>query len=138
MTHQSREDVIRQFHEAFGQEIGAEASAALLTLRRTLINEEVKELFADIDTALQHLEAGEEVSQELWRNMLKEMADVQVVLSGMSVALKPLQKLGEAFDRVHASNMSKLGEDGKPIYREDGKVLKGPHYTSPDLSDLVL
>jgi predicted HAD superfamily Cof-like phosphohydrolase len=43
----------------------------------------------------------------------------------------------EAFDRVHNSNMSKLGADGKPIYREDGKVLKGPNYKAPDLSDLV-
>ena len=43
----------------------------------------------------------------------------------------------EAFDRVHQSNMSKLGADGKPIYREDGKVLKGPNYKAPDLSDLV-
>jgi predicted HAD superfamily Cof-like phosphohydrolase len=43
----------------------------------------------------------------------------------------------EAVGRVHASNMSKLGDDGKPIKREDGKVLKGPNYTPPDLSDLV-
>lgn len=43
----------------------------------------------------------------------------------------------EAFDRVHKSNMSKLGADGKPIYREDGKVLKGPNYKAPDLSDLL-
>jgi hypothetical protein len=43
----------------------------------------------------------------------------------------------EAFDRVHQSNMSKLGADGNPIYREDGKVLKGPNYKAPDLSDLV-
>lgn len=43
----------------------------------------------------------------------------------------------EAVFRVHASNMSKLGEDGKPIKREDGKVLKGPNYKAPDLSDLV-
>lgn len=43
----------------------------------------------------------------------------------------------EAFDRVHASNMSKLGDDGKPIRREDGKILKGPNYREPDLTDLV-
>jgi predicted HAD superfamily Cof-like phosphohydrolase len=43
----------------------------------------------------------------------------------------------EAFLRVHYSNMSKLGEDGKPVLREDGKVLKGPNYKKPDLSDLV-
>ena len=46
--------------------------------------------------------------------------------------------VGEAFTRVHKSNMSKLGRDGKPIFREDGKVLKGPDYKEPDLSDLIL
>ena len=43
----------------------------------------------------------------------------------------------EAFNRVHKSNMSKLGDDGKPIRREDGKILKGPNYKAPDLTDLV-
>ena len=43
----------------------------------------------------------------------------------------------EAFARVHESNMSKLGADGKPILREDGKVLKGPNYKKPDLTDLI-
>lgn len=43
-----------------------------------------------------------------------------------------------AFFRVHSSNMSKLGEDGKPIRREDGKILKGPNYKAPDLSDLIV
>jgi predicted HAD superfamily Cof-like phosphohydrolase len=40
-------------------------------------------------------------------------------------------------DRVHKSNMSKLGEDGKPLYRADGKVLKGPNYQPPNLKDLI-
>jgi predicted HAD superfamily Cof-like phosphohydrolase len=43
----------------------------------------------------------------------------------------------EAFDRVHNSNMSKLGADGNPIRREDGKILKGPNYKAPDLTDLL-
>jgi predicted HAD superfamily Cof-like phosphohydrolase len=45
--------------------------------------------------------------------------------------------LDEALNRVHESNMSKLDEDGKPIYREDGKVLKGPNYKLPNLTDLI-
>ena len=45
--------------------------------------------------------------------------------------------LDEALDRVHVSNMSKLGKDGKPIYRDDGKVLKGPDYEPPTLMDLI-
>ncbi len=45
--------------------------------------------------------------------------------------------LDKAMDLVHESNMSKLDEDGNPIYREDGKVLKGPNYKPPNLEDLV-
>ena len=45
--------------------------------------------------------------------------------------------LDEAFVRVHESNMSKLDEDGKPIYREDGKIMKGPNYFTPTLTDLI-
>ena len=132
-----REDSVREFHEVFGLTIGADPTVKLLQLRRSLIDEETQELFSDIDAAIAYLEKGEVVPHELYANMLKELADVQVVISGTAVALKPLKELEEAFQRVHDSNMSKLGEDGKPLYREDGKVLKGPNYFEPDLSDLV-
>ncbi len=135
--HTHREDCIRAFHEAFGQDINAEPTVELLQLRRTLIEEEVKELFADMDSAIEHLKRGEEIPPTLLVNMLKELADVQVVTSGASVALKPLQRLAEAFERVYKSNMSKLDDQGKPLFREDGKVLKGPNYAPPDLSDLI-
>jgi len=49
-----------------------------------------------------------------------------------------METLQKAYYRVHVSNMSKLGEDGKPVRREDGKILKGPNYAAPDLSDLVV
>ena len=66
---------------------------------------------------------------------LKELADL------IYVCYQYAENMGwfldEALDRVHKSNMSKLGEDGKPIYREDGKVLKGPNYKPPNLEDLV-
>jgi predicted HAD superfamily Cof-like phosphohydrolase len=66
---------------------------------------------------------------------LKELADL------IYVAYQYAENMGwfldEALDRVHQSNMSKLGEDGKPIYREDGKVLKGPNYKPPSLTDLI-
>jgi len=133
----TREEYIKDFHKAYGQGINEEPTVDVLKLRRTLINEEVKELFEEIDEAIKLLEKGEKVPNELYRKMLKELADVQVVLSGTSVALKPLRKFREAFIRVHDSNMSKLDDAGKPILREDGKVLKGPKYFGPDLSDLV-
>lgn len=133
----SREDYIKEFHKAFGQGIHKGATVDVLRLRRRLISEESKELFADIDKAISFLERGTKVPKALYINMLKELADLQVVLSGTSVALKPLKRLDEAFKLVHASNMSKLGKDGKPILREDGKVLKGPNYFEPDLAELV-
>ena len=66
---------------------------------------------------------------------LKELADLVYVCYQYAENMR--WDLDGALDLVHESNMSKLGEDGKPIYREDGKVLKGPNYKPPDLTDLV-
>ena len=66
---------------------------------------------------------------------LKELADLVYVCYQYAENLG--WDLDEALNRVHRSNMSKLGEDGEPVYREDGKVLKGPNYEPPNLSDLV-
>ena len=66
---------------------------------------------------------------------LKELADLVYVCYQYAENMGWF--LDEALDRVHKSNMSKLGEDGKPIYREDGKVLKGPNYKPPNLEDLI-
>ena len=67
--------------------------------------------------------------------MLKELCDLQYVLSGAAVALG--LDIQVAFNRVHDSNMSKLDDNGKPVYREDGKIIKGPNYRPPNLEDLV-
>ena len=66
---------------------------------------------------------------------LKELADLVYVC--YQYAANMGWDLDEALHRVHESNMSKLDEDGKPIYRDDGKVLKGPNYAPPNLDDLV-
>ena len=66
---------------------------------------------------------------------LKELADLVYVCYQYAENMGWL--LDEALDRVHKSNMSKLGRDGKPIYRDDGKVLKGPDYEPPTLMDLI-
>ena len=68
-------------------------------------------------------------------NQLKELADLVYV--AYQYAASQEWDLDEAMRRVHKSNMSKLDEYGKPIYRGDGKVLKGPMYSPPDLTDLV-
>ena len=83
-----------------------------------------------------------EADGEMWRdnkeitvNVLKELADLVYVCYQYAANMD--WDLDEALDRVHKSNMSKLGEDGKPIYREDGKVLKGPNYAPPNLENLI-
>ena len=76
------------------------------------------------------------LSEEEARRVGKQQAKVERALKEY-LAFYGDDVFMEAFDRVHNSNMSKLGADGKPIYREDGKVLKGPNYKAPDLSDLV-
>ena len=67
--------------------------------------------------------------------VLKELADL--VFTCYQYAASQEWDLDEAMRRVYKSNMSKLGEDGKPIYRGDGKVLKGPNYKPPYLHDLL-
>ena len=67
--------------------------------------------------------------------VLKELSDLVFVCYQFAATYG--LDLDTAMDRVFESNMSKLGDDGKPIYREDGKVLKGPKYKKPNLDDLV-
>ena len=74
-------------------------------------------------------------SQDHKENALKELADLVYVCYQYAANMK--WNLDEAMHRVHESNMSKLDEYGKPIYREDGKVLKGPNYSPPNLNDLI-
>ena len=95
--------------------------------QKDLIVEEFKEFLEADGMLFMH---GRNRNEEC----LKELADL------IYVCYQYAENMGwfldEALDRVHKSNMSKLDEDGKPIYREDGKVLKGPNYKPPDLSDL--
>ena len=72
---------------------------------------------------------------EGYEEELKELADLVYVCFQYAENME--WDLEEALDRVHKSNMSKLGLDGKPIRRADGKVLKGPNYQPPNLKDLV-
>ncbi len=97
-------------------------------MQRTLIVEEFKE-FLDAENQLL---LGFTINAT---DCLKELADLVYVCYQYAENLG--WDLDEALNRVHRSNMSKLGEDGNPVYREDGKVLKGPNYQPPNLSDLV-
>ena len=97
-------------------------------LQKNLIVEEFKE-FLEAD---QEMHLMDHLSKEA---CLKELADLVYVCAQYAENMD--WDLEQALRRVHQSNMSKLGDDGKPIYREDGKVLKGPNYQPPNLTDLV-
>jgi len=114
-------DMVKHFARVYGQTLGhpwvKDTDKDLLRL--VLLKEEYAEVLSAVDA----------------ENLLKELADLVYVTYGYAATFN--WNLDEAVRRVHASNMSKLDTDGKPIYREDGKVLKGPNYAEPNLTDLI-
>ncbi len=116
---------VKKFMETFGQEIREKASFPddkVSSLRYDLIKEELNELREAID-----------------KKDLKEVADaltdILYVTYGAGHAFGI--NLDRCFEEVQNSNMSKLGDDGKPIYNEKGKVMKGPNYFKPNLNKFV-
>ncbi len=119
---------VQEFHEAFGlgvqQSPVANLSVQKLKLRFDLMDEENQE----------YLEAAE-------NNDLVEVADalgdMLYILCGTILEHGMQHKIEEVFNEIQRSNMSKLGADGKPIYREDGKVMKGPNYFKPNIESIL-
>lgn len=126
-----RELKVYEFHEAMGLAINEWPTPDLLNLRAKLIIEEAKE----VAEALNNLNSS--VQSKDFAHLIKELADLQYVLSGTIISIFGLEyNFDEAYTRVHESNMSKLDDEGKPIYNEYGKVIKGPNYLPPELEDL--
>ena len=122
------ETAAHEFRSKYELPLGLTTSS--LNLQQNLIDEEHLEL------AHAYLDLKEDITNKQTReHMLKELADLVYVCHQMAACFG--WDLQTAFNRVHRSNLSKLGEDGKPIRREDGKVLKGPNYYEPSLIDLV-
>jgi predicted HAD superfamily Cof-like phosphohydrolase len=119
---------VQEFHTAF--EIGysqnpiANLGETKNTLRYNLMKEE-----------------NEEYLEAVQNNDLIEIADalgdMLYILCGTIIEHGLQDKIEAVFDEIQRSNMSKLDEDGKPIYREDGKVMKGPNYFKPDFSSIL-
>ena len=116
---------VKKFMETFGQEVKQKAEFPkdkITTLRYDLIKEELEELRIAIE-----------------RKDIKEVADaltdILYVTYGAGHAFGI--NLDKCFEEVQSSNMSKLGEDGRPIYNDKGKVMKGPNYFKPDLNKFV-
>ena len=126
----------RAFREAFGQETLDNISRygfvkkKLWDLQLRLIDEEAKEL---LDAADEVFADPENPGKR--EEFLKELSDLVFVCYQLAAAFNV--DLDGAMERVYQSNMSKLDDNGEPIFRSDGKVLKGPNYIPPDLADLV-
>lgn len=127
-------DKVRQFHDVMGQELDVEFRTSLLELRERLLREEYIEVINEVSVALMELERDGFVSNGTREALIKELADLKYVLNGFAATFGI--DLDVAFNRVHESNMSKLGDDGKPIRRLDGKVMKGPNYQPPSMHGL--
>jgi len=122
------ETAAHEFRKAYGLPQGLTTTS--LNLQQNLIDEEHLELAHAV------LDLKEDLNnKEKQAHVLKEMADLLFTVHQKAAAYG--WDLQTAHNRVHESNMSKLGEDGKPIRREDGKILKGPNYFVPSLIDLV-
>jgi predicted HAD superfamily Cof-like phosphohydrolase len=65
------------------------------------------------------------------------LGDMLYILCGTIIEHGMQDKIEEIFDEIQKSNLSKLGDDGKPIYRNDGKVMKGPNYFKPKISEIL-
>lgn len=119
---------VQQFHESFGLGVQhmptADLGERINMLRFNLMKEENEE----------YLEAAK-------NNDLTEVADalgdMLYILCGTILEHGMQYKIEEVFDEIQRSNMSKLGQDGKPIYREDGKVMKGPNYFKPNFEEIL-
>jgi len=118
---------LKEFHSAFGLGWGSNPSH---------VNEETKKLRISIMREELN-EAILAMENEPIENIAKELADVLYVVYGTIGEYGLGGKMEQVFDEVHKSNMSKLGIDAKPLYREDGKVLKGPHYALPDIKSIL-
>ena len=119
---------VAKFHSSFGidsQEFPTvKIPQETLTLRYNLMKEENEEYF-------------EAARNKDMIEVADALGDMLYILCGTILSHGLQNKISEVFDEIQRSNMSKLGADGKPIYREDGKVLKGPSYFKPDIKSIL-
>lgn len=119
---------VQEFHESFGLGVSelpkADLGEQVNLLRFNLMKEENEE----------YLEA---VQNKDLVEIADALGDMLYILCGTILEHGLQHKIEEVFDEIQRSNMSKLGEDGKPIYREDGKVMKGPNYFKPNFETIL-
>ena len=125
---ESKIKAVHEFQKAFGLGIQNSPTAELDTsrnlLRYKLMREENEE-YLDAANNKDLVEVAD------------ALGDMLYILCGTIIEHGMQHKIEEVFNEIQKSNMSKLGADGKPIYRQDGKVLKGPDYFKPDISSIL-
>ena len=128
MTIQETIQAVEKFHTSFGIKNNYEPTTDLtedeLNLRHRLMQEEN-------DEYLEAAKNGDIVE------IADALADQLYILCGTILKHGMQHKIAEVFQEIQRSNMSKLDADGKPIYREDGKVMKGPNYFKPNISSIL-
>ena len=121
-------DAVQLFHEAFNIGINQNPTVA--------VSEKIKELRFNLMK-----EENEEYLEAVKNNDIVEVADalgdMLYILCGTILTHGMQNKITEVFEEIQRSNMSKLGQDGNPIYREDGKVMKGPNYFKPNIKAIL-
>ena len=117
------QDQVAEFHRAFGCAVNGDDTDKVRELRANLVEEEAEE-------TVQALRSGDSLL-----TIARELADLIYVAYGTAISLGI--DLDAAITEVHRANMSKLGTDGKPVLRDDGKVLKGPNFIRPDMSSVL-
>lgn len=119
---------VEMFHKSFGLGVADKPKANLgmekISLRFNLMDEENKEYF-------------EAALNDDMVEVADALGDMLYILCGTILEHGMQYKIEEVFEEIQRSNMSKLGPDGKPIYREDGKVLKGPAYFKPNIEGIL-
>lgn len=123
---------VEEFMKATGQEVRLKPTAKVddkgqlkqMNLRMSLIQEELQETF-------------DAWFEEDTISMADGLADTLYILLGTIIQFGFGDCIEEVFDEVHRSNMTKLGPGGKPKYREDGKILKGPNFEQPKLKEII-
>jgi len=116
---------VKKFMQTFGQETKDKTefpNEKIVKLRYDLIEEELEELH-------------QAIKDKDMKEVVDALTDILYVTYGAGHAFGI--NLDECFEEVQKSNMSKLGLDGKPIYNESGKVMKGPNYFKPDLNKFL-
>jgi len=116
---------VKKFMQTFGQEVKEKnefPDEKVIQLRYELIKEELEEL-------------NQAIKDKNIREIADALTDILYVTYGAGHAFGI--NLDQCFDEVQKSNMSKLGADGRPIYNENGKVMKGPNYFKPDLNKFL-